>query len=612
MVDKFTAEKRSEIMSKIKGKNTKIEIKVRKYLFSKGFRYRKNDKRYPGTPDLVLPKYKTAVFINGCFWHGHENCKLYRLPKSNVEFWQKKIERNQTNDLLNRTKLEEMGFQVIVIWECELRRSFDDCMFNLVQKIKTYGEDNVLNNNDANLDYSSPDSIENFGKHLIGKTFSEICNLVVQEDIELYGSNHTNVKDKGGLGQIIERIYFGLESGNFSGPDFEQAGVELKVTPYRINKNGTLAAKERLIINMIDYFAVIDEEFETSHLWNKVRLMLLVFYLYQKEVENRLDYKINYVSLFSPPEKDLQIIKSDFIKIVEKIKSGKAHELSEGDTLYLGAAPKGATSSDRRAQPCNDELAKPRAFAFKNSYMTFILNNYIVTRKKTYETILKAPIEVTFEEYITEKINSYNGYSIEDLIKEFNVKYKNRPKNIGSILVYKILGIKGNHAEEFEKAGIVIKTIRLSNKNRIKESMSFPTFKFKELIEEEWENSKFGNYLSETRFLFIVFKYDENEVLRLKGCQFWNIPYKDLNDEVYEVWNKTKTVLKEGLEVKKINGRNYNNLPNASENRVCHVRPHARNSSDTYDLPDGRQYPKQCFWLNNNYILDQLDDKFFT
>ena len=132
MVDKLTAEKRSEIMSKIKGKNTKIEIKVRKYLFSKGFRYRKNDKRYPGTPDLVLPKYKTAVFINGCFWHGHENCKLYRLPKSNVEFWQKKIERNQTNDLLNRTKLEEMGFQVIVIWECELRKSFDDCMNGVV------------------------------------------------------------------------------------------------------------------------------------------------------------------------------------------------------------------------------------------------------------------------------------------------------------------------------------------------------------------------------------------------------------------------------------------------------------------------------------------------
>ncbi|HAE43867.1 MAG TPA: very short patch repair endonuclease [Clostridiales bacterium] len=132
MVDKLTAEKRSEIMSKIKGKNTTIEIKVRKYLFSKGFRYRKNGKRYPGTPDLVLPKYKTAVFINGCFWHGHENCKLYRLPKSNVEFWQKKIERNQTNDLLNRTKLEEMGFQVIVIWECELRKSFDDCMNGVV------------------------------------------------------------------------------------------------------------------------------------------------------------------------------------------------------------------------------------------------------------------------------------------------------------------------------------------------------------------------------------------------------------------------------------------------------------------------------------------------
>ncbi|MDP3387024.1 MAG: very short patch repair endonuclease [Eubacteriales bacterium] len=137
MVDKFSAEKRSEIMSKIKGKNTKIEINVRKYLFSKGFRYRKNDKRYPGTPDLVLPKYKTAVFINGCFWHGHENCKLYRLPKSNVEFWQKKIERNQNNYLRNKSKLEEMGFKVIVVWECELRKSFDNAMNEVVYAIKS-------------------------------------------------------------------------------------------------------------------------------------------------------------------------------------------------------------------------------------------------------------------------------------------------------------------------------------------------------------------------------------------------------------------------------------------------------------------------------------------
>ena len=136
--------------------------------------------------------------------------------------------------------------------------------------------------------------------------------------------------------------------------------------------------------------------------------------------------------------------------------------------------------------------------------------------------------------------------------------------------------------------------------------MSFPTFKFKELIKEDWEDSAFGNYLRETRFLFVVYKFDANDVLRLRGCQFWNIPYKDLEVDVKSVWEKTKKVLKDGLKVTVVNGVNRNNLPKATENRVCHVRPHAINSHDTYELPDGRQFPKQCFWLNNSYIYSQL------
>lgn len=140
--------------------------------------------------------------------------------------------------------------------------------------------------------------------------------------------------------------------------------MELKVTPYKQNKNGKFVAKERLILTMIDYFSVVDEKFEDSHMWQKSSLILLIYYLYKKEIKDRLDYRIGYVKLFAPTEQDIKIIKHDFETIVEKIKAGKAHELSEGDT-YLGAAPKAATSKDRRKQPFSDELAKPRAFAFK-------------------------------------------------------------------------------------------------------------------------------------------------------------------------------------------------------------------------------------------------------
>lgn len=120
-MDVHSKEVRSYNMSCIKGKNTKPEEIVRKYLFSKGFRYRKNDKRYPGTPDIVLPKYKTVIFVNGCFWHGHEGCKYYVVPKSNTEFWLNKINRNIERDKEKISNLRNAGWRVFVVWECELK-----------------------------------------------------------------------------------------------------------------------------------------------------------------------------------------------------------------------------------------------------------------------------------------------------------------------------------------------------------------------------------------------------------------------------------------------------------------------------------------------------------
>jgi DNA mismatch endonuclease (patch repair protein) len=136
MADTVTKEKRSVIMSKIRGKETSIEVLVRKWLFSKGFRYRKNDKRLPGSPDIVLPKYKTAIFVQGCFWHGHEGCKHYKIPKTRTEFWSAKITRNIDRDRINFSKLKELGWNVFVIWECELRKNPEVRLEQLVIELK--------------------------------------------------------------------------------------------------------------------------------------------------------------------------------------------------------------------------------------------------------------------------------------------------------------------------------------------------------------------------------------------------------------------------------------------------------------------------------------------
>lgn len=293
-------------------------------------------------------------------------------------------------------------------------------------------------------DITDPLSIERYARNLIGKTFSDVCKEDTEryeklEESASYAVSHGDRKRKGGLGELIEERFFHYSCNNDSRPDFPEAGVELKVTPYKINKNGTKVAKERLIITMIDYFAVVKEKFEDSHMWQKARLILLVYYLYQEEILNRLDYRIDYARLFVPPERDIKIMKHDYEVIVEKIKAGKAHELSEGDTLYLGAAPKAATSQDRRKQPFSDELAKPRAFAFKNSYMTYVLNNYIIPGRSTYETILSEDIDMPFEDYVVEKVRKYRGYSIQELCDEFEIEYQRRPKNLGAMLAIEYL-----------------------------------------------------------------------------------------------------------------------------------------------------------------------------
>ncbi len=124
-------------MSKVSGKETKPEIFIRKFLFAQGFRYRKNDKRFPGKPDIVLPKYKTVIFVHGCFWHGHQNCRKSALPQTNYEFWKNKIQGNTERDKSNQKQLKKLGWKIIVVWQCRIKNRdlFEKTMKRVVQKI---------------------------------------------------------------------------------------------------------------------------------------------------------------------------------------------------------------------------------------------------------------------------------------------------------------------------------------------------------------------------------------------------------------------------------------------------------------------------------------------
>ena len=146
MADNHSKEARSRNMSHIRSKDTKPEVAVRKYLFSKGFRYRKNVRDLPGCPDIVLPKYRTVIFVNGCFWHKHD-CPRFVWPSSNQEYWRTKIERNVERDEQNYRLLKNNGWSVILIWECQLKKkNIDATMEQLVMKLDGVLEKNSKEN----------------------------------------------------------------------------------------------------------------------------------------------------------------------------------------------------------------------------------------------------------------------------------------------------------------------------------------------------------------------------------------------------------------------------------------------------------------------------------
>jgi len=429
-------------------------------------------------------------------------------------------------------------------------------------------------------DPTNPESIENYAIQLTDKTFMDVIlekNNVMSDAVEAYA----NKLRKGGLGNLLEEVYFGYKANSNQEADFPEAGVELKVTPYEVTQKGELRAGERLVLTMINYDSPIEMEFYKSHAWEKMRLIILIYYWRNKQLNSNLLYKIGFVKLFTPPEADLEIIKQDYDYIVNTIRDGRAHELSEGDTMYLGACTKGANAEKSTVpQYYGDKIpARKRAFCFKNSYMTYVLNHYIAG-KTSDNSILKdanALKEKSFEEIIEDIVMKYVGMSDKELCELFGREYNNN-KAQWNDLACKILGIRDEHADEFEKANIKVKTIRIEENNTMRESMSFPPFKFMDLVEEEYEDSALHDYFDETRLFFFVWKRD-GDVYRVKGCQLWNMPHLDLNVTVRKEWEQYRHIIQYGVKFTKCvdsSGKMSfkNNLPNKSETEVIHVRPH--------------------------------------
>ncbi|MGM9837304.1 MAG: Sau3AI family type II restriction endonuclease [Paludibacteraceae bacterium] len=450
-------------------------------------------------------------------------------------------------------------------------------------------------------DKTSAESIWQYSAGLLHHTLRDFAS---QDYVEEDGG-------KGSLGKMVEEIYFHIRNNNRAEADFPEAGMELKCTPLKKGTKEQLLIKERLVCNMIDYMAVVNEDFEHSHFYTKCRLMLLLFYLHVKGA-NKLDLEFLLSVLWNFPEKDIAIIRQDYETIVNKIKAGKAHELSEGDTLYLGACRKGQTGDALRSQPYSGEKALGRAFSLKPAYMRIILDWALKTGKNHLNAIrpeLSGLVSVedlrtrSFEEIVINRFAPYLGMEYHAIASVLDIDISNAPKNTFAILASAIASrsraFNVNQTEEFLKAGMMMKTVRVQANGNIKEAMAFENIDYQEVYENsEWVDSRLYEIFS-GRFLFVVFKekhQGQNDYV-LDNIFFWTMPQADLAI-AEEYWKHIrKNVLEDHVD--------HRYFWKANTHKLFHVRPKAAKAKDRTANPLGERHEpckKFCYWFNNDYV----------
>lgn len=443
------------------------------------------------------------------------------------------------------------------------------------------------NRSELPYDRTNKESIVYYAMDLKGRTLREAAGVERIDD---------PVVRRGSFGNAVEYYYFKFDPNNDPNPDFNEVGIELKTTPLKRTKRGDLVSKERLVLSKISYMNVVDETWETSAVLKKCSDILLLFYLYVPDV-NPVDYEFYLVELWSIPEEDVPTVRQDWETIVEKVRQGRAHEISGSDTLYLEACTKAANSDVRTKQPFSDVPAKPRAWALKQSYMTAVSNKLL--QAQAIERT-DAQRELPLLELVRARFVPYFGKTEDELARMFDIVKPNarKPKSLGAMITRRILGIdEDSRILEFEKAGIKTKTMRLRRSGMLKESVSFPAFDNFKVAETAFEDSDFHEQL-EQKYLFVIYRESETESGRflLDDVMFWQMPEADL-PEARRCYDEMQRRIRMGKAEDSVK---------SSENRCCHVRPHGRDSQDTIPTPQGDEVVKRSFWLNQAYLKDEI------
>lgn len=512
----------------------------------------------------------------------------------------------------------------------------------------------------ANYNKNDVYSIYAYARKIEGKTLLTILHEagLTEEEIEWV---HSKESDKGLPGKIIEASYFGYELNSRQEADFEQAGAELKTTAVDKDKTTQMyKAGETLSITQIDFNHPVEEDFFHSHLYDKLKMLLVIFYHRDKELASKLLYKVLFASLFCPTDKDIAIIQSDYRAINEKIKSGRAHELSRSDGIYLSTAPKAAKSAIMITPFYGGEQIVKRSYTLRKEYVNVILAGYHTRDKEEEEFItdLRELEQRSFAEIIQQRFEQHVGWGIWDIadtlnhhaeqIKDFYefplIPIGQVTKATLPLITARMLGLRALRSEEFTKAGIVVKTVLFNKHGTNTQKFRLGDVDFmeiynapppyidteldeygntQEVIRTSWEESDLFAQLDGLKYLFVVYQEDCDGEIVFKGSKLWAMSDEDIELAQLD-WFDIKAVLKRGVQLTiGPDGRTYNDFPGVAQARRIHLRPHGARAfyvdhdgsswgngqlSDTELLPDGRRMTRQSYWLNNSFVKEIVED----
>lgn len=440
------------------------------------------------------------------------------------------------------------------------------------------------------MNFNSIDELLEYTKQIRGKTFKEFdVNNILTSDS----------KDKGNLGKVIETGFYKYPNNNKAEADFANLGVELKVSGYVKNKNGTISAKERLVLGKIDYNNIVHEEFNFSHLLFKSKKILIIWYEYDREKEYK-DFVITDFQLYDMTEDSL-IIKNDFELIKQKVLDGKAHLISEGDTSYLGACTKGATGRDRTTQPFSKELAMPRAYSLKNSYMTGILRSadlVLDVDNMEYKTV---------EEYVFAQIQKFIGKRQLDIFENVtNRKITGKtPKQLNKMISDELIGKDEELPKKnplFQKVNYIIKNLPVNEVGYPIERMSFRNLILSE-FKDDWEESWWKNYFEEVTIVVICYrgeKGSKNGERILEGVKQITFTDKDI-----ELFGRTYNQVKRAIDEHDVS---LLPQPKRLEGQILEVAPKGQKGDDAYINFFKKDVTKVCFMLDKDFLFGKLNE----